>query len=187
MLEIMATCNSKIWWKLQSCIMSAINDQIGSPHGSITNYHASNVSHCLFLFLVEGGLWVPSEGLGGQVKVEISPTIKVTGVDILYISNNVTPLSSSRRMTGSKGSSGLVRFNACIWSVGCGTTNLGISSKVTSFKQHCIETKQVMVKVWYVNGLVYDQMEYPPGLWNIIGHHATYSWVNMGYEGLIIP
>ncbi len=68
-----------------------INDQIGSPHGSITDNGARDISHGSFLFLVEGGLWVLGQGLRGQVKAGILLTVKVIGVDIPYVKQQCHP------------------------------------------------------------------------------------------------
>jgi len=46
--------------------------------------------------------------------------------------------------------------------------------------------KQVMVKVEYVDGLIDDQMERPPGCSVCVSHHPANSLVNMGSEGFII-
>ncbi len=46
--------------------------------------------------------------------------------------------------------------------------------------------KKVMVKVWDVDSLVDNQVEHPPGQWNIIGNHTTHSLISFTSEGLII-
>jgi hypothetical protein len=46
--------------------------------------------------------------------------------------------------------------------------------------------KKVMVKMWDVDGLVDNQVEYPPGLWVIIGNYTTHSLISFTSEGLII-
>ena len=44
-----------------------------------------DIGHGSFLLLVEGSLWVPGQGLRGQVKARISVTVEVIGVDIPYV------------------------------------------------------------------------------------------------------
>jgi hypothetical protein len=46
--------------------------------------------------------------------------------------------------------------------------------------------KQVMVEVGYVDGLIDDQMEHPPGRMVCVSHHPTNSLVNMGLEGFVV-
>jgi hypothetical protein len=46
--------------------------------------------------------------------------------------------------------------------------------------------KKVMVKVWDVDGLVYNPVERPPGLWVIISNHTTHSLICFTSEGLFI-
>jgi hypothetical protein len=95
------------------------NDKIRSPHGNIKYDITGVIHHSAILLLKEGGLWVLCESLRSQMQAGILLTMKVIGVNIPYIKrNDVTPLSSSGRLTSSKGSSGLVKVNACIWSLG---------------------------------------------------------------------
>jgi hypothetical protein len=46
--------------------------------------------------------------------------------------------------------------------------------------------KQVMVKVWDVDGLVNHQVERPPGQWISVGHHTTHGLINTCSEGFVI-
>jgi hypothetical protein len=95
------------------------NDKIRSSHGNITYDIIGVIFHSAFLLLKGGGLWVLCESLGSQMQAGVSLTMKVIGVNTPYVKrNDVTPLSSSGRMTSSKGSSGSVKVNACIWSLG---------------------------------------------------------------------
>ncbi len=43
-----------------------------------------------------------------------------------------------------------------------------------------------MVKMWDVDDLVDDQVEYPPGLWIIIGNYTTHSLISFISKGLVI-
>ncbi len=59
------------------------------------------------------------------------------------------------------------------------------------FNGHVIHTtlhwaKEVMVKVWDVDGLVDNQVEHPPSLWVIIGIHTTHSLISFTSKELII-
>jgi hypothetical protein len=46
--------------------------------------------------------------------------------------------------------------------------------------------KKVMVKVWYVDSLVNDQVERPPCLWVSVSYHATYGLVGLASKRLVI-
>ena len=39
--------------------------------------------------------------------------------------------------------------------------------------------KKVMVKVWYVDSLMNDQVERPPCPWVSVGYHATYGLISL--------
>jgi hypothetical protein len=43
-----------------------------------------------------------------------------------------------------------------------------------------------MVKVWYVDGLIDDQVEHLPSLWIIVGYNTTHGLVSLTSKGLII-
>ncbi len=89
-------------------------------------------------------------------------------------------------MTGCKGLLGLVKVNACVWSVGSVAKNLGMLLTIMSFTRHCIGQRKVMVKVWGVDGLIDDQVEHPPGLQIIVGYNTTHRLVSLTFERLII-
>ena len=43
-----------------------------------------------------------------------------------------------------------------------------------------------MVKMWYVDSLIDNQVERPPSLWVGISYHTTNGLVSLGAEGFII-
>jgi hypothetical protein len=108
-------------------------------------------------------------------------------VTLLTLSNDITPLRFNGRMTGCKGLLGLVKVNACVWSVGSATKKIGqvVNGQIIHTTLHW--AKKVMVKMWDVDGLVDNQVEHPPGLWVIIGNYVTPHIVTNSFQEQGLP
>ena len=125
-----------------------------------------------------------SEVKDSRVKASLFHSSKVGALTLI---NEVMPCKANGRMAVCVGLWRSFTVKACVWSVGLCVKNLGglVDGHVIKSTLHW--AKEMLVKVWDVDGLVNHDVIFLAGQRVIIGKRTTNDGISFSVEGGVIP